>query len=66
MPKITEKELTRICVRIYAEDYEELKKFATADRSTNSLIRDILHQYLVHAGAALRAKIDSLEQSEKD
>lgn len=61
MPKITDEKLARICVRLYDKDYQEIKKFATADRPANALIRDIIHQYVLHAGAALRAKIDALE-----
>lgn len=62
MPKLLSGELTRICVRVFKADYDEIQRFATPDRPANAIIRDILHQYLIHAGAALRAKIDEMEK----
>lgn len=61
MPKKVAKPLKKITTRVFEEDYQELEKFSTPERTTQELLRDILHQFIVQAGARLRTKIDALE-----
>ena len=62
MPRTPGKPLIKITTRIFEEDYEELKRFATPDYPMQEMMRDILHQFVVQSGARLRAKIDQLEK----
>jgi len=62
MPRTPGKKLQKITTRIFEEDYEELKRFATPEYPMQMMIRDILHQFVVQSGARLRAKIDALEK----
>lgn len=62
MPRLVAGSLTRVCLRLFEKDYQEIQRFATPDRPANAIIRDIVHQYLIHAGAALREKIDQIEE----
>lgn len=59
MPRLTDRPTTRITVRIFTDTHEELKRMATPDLEYNALIRQILHQYVVHARDLARRKIDA-------
>jgi hypothetical protein len=56
--------LKRIAVRVYEQDYIELKKFAT-EQGVNFLIREILRFYVREAGDRLRQKLDAIRAEEE-
>lgn len=62
MPKLlNEKPLTRICLRVYTEDWEELKRLASSDVKRNELARRIIHSYVTQAKDHIRRAVDEAE-----
>ena len=64
MPIKYDKKLVKVTTNLFEDDYEELKKYATANSKVQAILRYIVHQYVMHAGAKLRAKIDELEKED--
>jgi hypothetical protein len=58
MPKLSDKPLTRICIRVYADDYNELRRMSGTDRQTNLLIRTIVQSYVRQMRDKVRAYRD--------
>jgi hypothetical protein len=60
MPRISEKPMTRLHVRIWAEDKLALDQmFGNSDLTRTRAIRDIIHEYVKHARAKAQTEIDS-------
>lgn len=63
MPKISEKPLKIIQVRIFDEDDKRLDALCSAKLSKNRLIRTIIHTYLGSIEATIDKQIDKLEET---
>lgn len=62
MPQVFDKPLARICVRVYAEDYNYILEMASAsDVSANLIIRNIVNSYVKNLRDREREKIDQIE-----
>jgi hypothetical protein len=60
MPRISEKPMIRLHVRIWAEDKLALDQmFGSSDLTRTRAIRDIIHEYVKHTRAKAQAEIDS-------
>lgn len=61
MPKISDRKLRRVCLRLYDDDYVELEKLAgAAGEAVNLVIREAVHVYVLHAKDKVRERIDNL------
>lgn len=62
MPVIDEKPLTKICLRIFQEDYDYIRQMAGARQgvSANEIMRTIMHNYVKQLRAVERDNIDRL------
>lgn len=62
MPKISEKPLTRVCIRVWKEDYDKLREVSEAsnDIGVNLLIREIVHNYVKNLRDRERQNLDRL------
>ena len=56
MPKISDRPMRRVCVRLWDEDCEALESYATHEKKFNALLRNIVHVFVINAGARLRTK----------
>lgn len=63
MPKLNDKPLRRVCVRLYDEDCAALESMAAASgEQFNLLLRAAVHSYVTHALDRVRKKIDAMEK----
>ncbi len=62
MPQITDRPLTRVCIRLWKDDYEKLRLVSQASGETglNHLIRTIVHSYVTQLNAIERRNLDKL------
>lgn len=60
MPKISDRELVRVCHRLFADDYEILKDMAreAGDGNTNRIIREIIATFVRQTKNLERQKFD--------
>jgi hypothetical protein len=60
MPRLSTRPVPmhRVTVRIWRDDHEEIMKMASADMEYNQIIRDALHQFVLHAKERMRRMID--------
>jgi len=61
VPKITEKPLVKMKLRLFEEDYERLRTLFGPNIGINKAIRSIVHSFLNQTDAKIRDKIDSIE-----
>ena len=61
MPKITDKPLKLIQVRIFEEDYTELRRLYSRDVGVNKAIRAMVHSFLTNTNGNINEAIDKLE-----
>lgn len=56
MPKIATKPLTRLHVRLFAEDHQYLKDNYGGDNEISGVIRNVLHSFLIFKRQQLATK----------
>ena len=64
MPKISEKPLRIIQIRIFEEDYQRLRKIYGQGIGINRACRTILHTFLTQTEAKINEAIDKMEAEE--
>jgi len=63
MPAL-DKPLTRVCIRLWADDYEKLRRVCEAqgDLGLNMVIRTIVHDYVMRLNDRERKAIDAIAE----
>lgn len=61
MPKLSDRPLTRVCIRLYADNLAYIEKISGPDRQTNFIIRNVIDAYVRH----LRAQEREVRDAEK-
>lgn len=64
MPAPSEKPLSKLCIRIFTEDELALRELAAASGGSvamNTLIRSIIHNYIVQMRDIQRKNIDKIK-----
>lgn len=65
MPRISERPLRRCHLRLWADDYNELRAmFGDSERGLTNAIRAIIHAYVLSQKQKAHAAIDALPQLE--
>ena len=61
MPQL-DRPMTRVCVRLWAEDCEELQRLAATNGNLtfNLVLRQIVHSYVTQMRAKVRRNLDKL------
>ena len=61
MPKITDKPLHRAHLRLYREDWDELRaRYGGTERGVTDAVRSIIHSYVVATREKERKVVDTL------
>jgi hypothetical protein len=59
MPKLTgERPVIRISTFVYEEDWAKLDLFVTPELNKSALVRRIIHTFVTHGEARMRAAVD--------
>jgi hypothetical protein len=64
MPKITDKALTALQVRLFKEDLDYLRELYAGQFGVNRAIRTIVHSFVTHTKAEANKTIDRMETKE--
>ena len=64
MPAPSERPLVRVCVRLFADDYDSIREICehTGINSLNLVIREAVRSYVTQLKARERAKLDRLNR----
>lgn len=63
MPKLIEEPIVKINLRIFARDYEAIKRMASREVTANELIRSAIHSFVINTEDAIRRRIDEEERN---
>lgn len=66
MPKISEKPLEAIQVRLFKEDLDALRALYAGQFGVNRAIRSIVHTFVTHTQATANRQIDEQEMEQAD
>lgn len=66
MPKISEKPLEAIQVRLFKEDLDALRALYAGQFGVNRAIRSIVHTFVTHTQATANRQIDANEAAETE
>jgi len=57
---VLERPLTRVCIRLWEDDYEAIREIANGEVSINLIIRQVVHSFVVHSNDKKRRKLDQI------
>lgn len=66
MPKITDKPLRRVIIRVFDEDYQKAKELFGPNIGLNKAWRTAIHAFMTQTEAKIRAKVDEMEGDDND
>jgi hypothetical protein len=65
MPKISDQKLSRICLRIWTEDYQKARHVSDQKNKRNKIIRAVVHNFFARFETEVRNDLNRILETSK-